>query len=312
MSLVQQLQDIDEHAAVALSVTDIMAYKHIARMVGLRPRAVPEAKLSGGYVSKIKGRGMEFDEVRHYQAGDDIRSIDWRVTARTGKTHTKVYREERERPVYIVTDVGATMQFGSVLMLKSVLAGHLTSLLAWAAKQRGDRVGGLVFNDLAHREIKPTNRDSSILHLLSETCALQQAQPLAVEPERKPLGDALQRVRRLAKPGSLICIISDFHQLDETGYQDLVHLRKHNEIRCFAVSDPLENGDHLDQAVTLFVTDGIHEEQRAFGGEALGQTPPTSQWLMRLQTLGIPSYPLTAGESLVSQLPTLKQYGALD
>lgn len=101
MSLVQQLQDIDEHAAVALSVTDIMAYKHIARMVGLRPRAVPEAKLSGGYVSKIKGRGMEFDEVRHYQAGDDIRSIDWRVTARTGKTHTKVYREERERPVYI-------------------------------------------------------------------------------------------------------------------------------------------------------------------------------------------------------------------
>ena len=114
--------------------------------------------MSGGYLSRQKGRGMEFDEARHYLPGDDIRAIDWRVTARTGKTHTKIYREERERPVFILCDLTASMQFGSQLLLKSVQAAHIAALLSWAAAARGDKVGALIFNDGMHRECKPLSR----------------------------------------------------------------------------------------------------------------------------------------------------------
>ena len=265
MSILQALSQFSATEAVQLSVAKLIAYKHLHKLVNLRPKSPPQAKLSGGYISKIKGRGMEFDEARHYQPGDDIRAIDWRVTARTGKTHTKVYREERERPVFIMTDVGATMQFGSTIQLKSVLAGHLSALLAWSAKQRGDRVGGLVFNSQTHQEIKPANRDQSVLHLLQQMTALQTSQPLQVPPHKAPVVDALQRARRLAKPGSLVCIVSDFEQLNERGMQHLQHLKQHCEVRCYQITDPFTETLHNEKPVTLFVTDGVNEEERLFG-----------------------------------------------
>ena len=124
------------------------------------------SKMSGNYLARSKGRGMEFDEVRHYQNGDDIRAIDWRVTARTGKTHTKLFKEEVERPVLIATDLSENMLFGSQLLFKSVQAAHLASLVAWHAKSRGDRVGGIVFNQHYHAELKPRSRLQGVLHYL--------------------------------------------------------------------------------------------------------------------------------------------------
>ena len=105
---------------IHLGVKELLQYRQFANLLDLTPRRTPQARLAGSYLTKHKGRGMEFDEARHYQPGDDIRAIAWRVTARTGKTHTKVYREERERPVFILCDMSSSMQFGTQLLLKSV------------------------------------------------------------------------------------------------------------------------------------------------------------------------------------------------
>ena len=122
---------------------------------------------SGGYVSRFKGRGMEFDEARLYQPGDDIRSIDWLVTARTGKTHTKVFREERERPVFISVDNRPAMHFATRGVFKSVQAAKIAALLAWVAQHKGDRIGGQIYTDSACQEVKPQNGKHAVLRFLN-------------------------------------------------------------------------------------------------------------------------------------------------
>lgn len=115
---------------VSLDLKELIYYRAKARLLDLTPKNQIKHKMAGQYLAPHKGRGMEFAEVRHYQPGDDIRSIDWRVTARTGQTHTKIYQEEKERPVFIFTDFSNTMLFGSQLLLKSVQAAHLSALVA--------------------------------------------------------------------------------------------------------------------------------------------------------------------------------------
>jgi hypothetical protein len=141
---------------VSVSLKTLIDLAKQATRINLH-HAQNRSQQSGGYVSRFKGRGMEFDETRLYQPGDDIRSIDWRVTARTGKTHTKVFREERERPVFISVDDRLTMQFATRGVFKSVLAAKLAGLLAWAAEYHGDRIGGQIFSELECRELKPQN-----------------------------------------------------------------------------------------------------------------------------------------------------------
>jgi uncharacterized protein (DUF58 family) len=165
---------------------------------------------------------MEFDEVRHYQTGDDIRAIDWRVTARTGKTHTKLFREELERPVLIATDLSASMHFGSQLLFKSVQAAHLASLVAWHAKNRGDRLGGIVFNQHEHLELKPRSRKEGVLHYLHALTAMHHTQHKSqYELQQNTVNEQITtnefnslneryfiencaRIRQIAKPGALV------------------------------------------------------------------------------------------------------------
>ena len=149
-------QDFQQPAhGVYAELADLIALRYGARnlQIGKRKRAL--SVLAGPNKSNFRGRGIDFEEVRGYQPGDDIRTIDWRVTARTGSAHTKLFREERERPVLLVVDQRNSMFFGSQHCFKSVLAAQLASLLAWSALNNGDRVGGLVFNDNQHREFRP-------------------------------------------------------------------------------------------------------------------------------------------------------------
>lgn len=300
MSILQSLSQLTAENAVALTIKKLMQYKLAHKLITLHPKRTPQARLAGTYISKMKGRGMEFDEARHYQAGDDIRAIDWRVTARTGKTHTKIFREERERPVFIATDVSATMQFGTQLQLKSVLAGHLASVLAWSAKARGDRVGGLAFNSQGHREIKPKSQDSAILHLLTATCQLQQSQPLQMSGNENPLLEALKRLRRLAKPGSLVCIISDFQHFNPEIKQHLRQLTKHCEVRIFGISDPLETAQQQHNSPPILVTDGIESALRVVKSQAAGSRYADIQ--AQIASLGIMQHWLCASMPLVTQL----------
>jgi uncharacterized protein (DUF58 family) len=252
---------LDQHKAdgVNLSVDELLFYRHKTMLMDLTPKLAIQAKLSGTYLAKSKGRGMEFDEARHYQPGDDIRAIDWRVTARTGKTHTKIYREEKERPVFILCDLSNSMHFGSQLMFKSVQAAHLASLIAWSAAQKGDRVGGLIFNAHQHHELKPFTRQKAVLNFIHSLIELHQ--PNSQNSEVITFSDSCARLRRLAKPGSLVCIISDFQSLNEQAKQHIAKIGRHCEVICYPISDALEHQlPKVRVAQEVAVTDGSTDQ----------------------------------------------------
>ena len=193
------------------------------------------APQSGGYVSRAKGRGMEFDEVRLYQPGDDIRSIDWRVTARTGKTHTKLFREERERPIFISVDYRASMQFATRGVFKSVQAAKLAAILAWVAERHGDRIGGQIFTDTSCRELKPQNGKQAVLHFFNALIKSEAKQaPINFE-------QVMGRLSHHVKPGGLVYIISDFRGMNHAIENYLAKLARHCEVIMILVYDPLES-----------------------------------------------------------------------
>lgn len=220
-----------------LGLPELLWYQHHTRLLDLSPGQQVHSKLAGSYLARSKGRGMEFDEVRHYQVGDDVRAIDWRVTARTGRVHTKLFREERERPVFLLTELTESMRFGSSLLLKSVQAAHLAALLAWHCKANGDKLGGLVFSEQQHVLLKPLGRSRGVLRYLQ---ALLDVHQQSRSNQGMVLSTALAELRRLLRPGSLLYILSDFATLDAEALRHLQVLSQHNEIHCCLLSDPLE------------------------------------------------------------------------
>jgi uncharacterized protein (DUF58 family) len=254
---------------VNLGIRELIHYQGKTALLNLSPRKTVQAKLAGAYLAKTKGRGMEFDEARHYQAGDDIRAIDWRVTARTGKTHTKLYREEKERPVFVLTDLSSSMQFGTQFLFKSVQAAHLSALIAWSARKRGDRIGGLVFNQHQHLECKPYTRQKAVLSLLNSMIKVQQGaqqEAQTTNQEQISLGNACARLRRLAHPGSLIFILSDFSQLDELAKQHIAQLSKHCEVIAYPITDPFEHQlPQVKMSQRVMLSDGHNRQQIVLG-----------------------------------------------
>ncbi|MEM8815115.1 MAG: DUF58 domain-containing protein [Pseudomonadota bacterium] len=199
---------------------------------------------TGAYVSHFRGRGMEFDESRPYQPGDDPRSIDWRVTARSTTAYTKLFREERERPVLVMVDLRRTMHFATRGCFKSVNASRAAALLAWAAHHRGDRLGGLIFGDHTHRELKPR---------LGRQAALRFVHQLVEHPDWSPqehadasaggeqtLTLAMSALRRVARPGSLVVLLSDFQGLGRAAQSYLSSVARHSEVLAVYLNDPLE------------------------------------------------------------------------
>ncbi|MBC3766730.1 DUF58 domain-containing protein [Neptunicella marina] len=238
MNLVNQWLSERHANGYELGIKELLHYQNKPNLLDLSPRRTIQAKLAGSYLAKTKGRGMEFDEARHYQQGDDIRAIDWRVTARTGKTHTKIYREEKERPVFILADLSASMYFGTQYMFKSVQVAHLASLIAWSAQKRGDRIGGLVFNQQQHREYKPYTRRKAVLSFLHGMIEFHQTDN---PTQQFSFAEACARVRRLAHPGSVIFILSDFLHLDETARQHISRMTRHCEVIAHPITDPFEH-----------------------------------------------------------------------
>jgi len=196
---------------------------------------VKRAVQSGSYLSRFKGRGMEFDEARPYQPGDDVRSIDWRVTARTGRTYTKTFREERERPVFISIDYRATMAFATRGVFKSVQAAHLAALLAWAAKAQGDRIGGQIFADHGCLEMKPHHGKHAVLRFLNAL-----VKPAYTVNAATDLAQALSRLVQHVRPGSRVYIISDFRGMNHAVENHLSRLARHCDVVMLHVFDPLE------------------------------------------------------------------------
>lgn len=205
-----------------------------AMALSLKPGAVRAAG-EGNYLSPFKGRGMAFAESRLYQPGDDVRRMDWRVTARTGKPHSKIFREERERPLFISVDFSATMAFATRGVFKTVQAAKLAGLLAWAAHQRGDRIGGQLFSERGCQELKPQNGRAALLRFFNA-----MVKPDYGTTGRAGLEQALQRLQHHAHPGSRVYLISDFRSLTGPAELHLSLLSRHCDVMLIQVYDPLE------------------------------------------------------------------------
>lgn len=282
---------------VELAMPELLHYQNKTALIDLSAKKNIRGQMSGNYLSRNKGRGMEFDEVRHYQTGDDIRAIDWRVTARTGKTHTKLFREELERPVLIATDLSASMHFGSQLLFKSVQAAHVASLVAWHAKNRGDRLGGIVFNQHEHLELKPRSRKEGVLHYLhaltslhSSQHAIQQQPSVGSTTTNSSFFDEnCARIRQIAKPGSLVYLITDAQSIKDTltqtskeqtilgsncsALRHLTQISQHCELVVCLICDPLEQA--LPQSsikLNVTLTDGSNRQQLTLGDEKTAVT----------------------------------------
>lgn len=196
--------------------------------------------LVGGHHSAFRGRGIDFDESRYYQPGDDIRHMDWRVTARTGHPHTKVFREERERPIFLIVDQGPSMRFGTRVAFKSVIAARTAALFGWTAVNGGDRVGAFIFGVDPDHEIRPAGGRRGVLRLIRSLAEASQQTLDTNNGDMPRLGNILAGVRRVVRPGSLIVMLSDFRGLDAEAERHLTRLRQHNDLLACFIYDGLE------------------------------------------------------------------------
>ncbi|MBL4680963.1 MAG: DUF58 domain-containing protein [Pseudomonadales bacterium] len=224
--------------------TDIKAliqFRHAAKEIDSVTISRSSNPMAGLLSSNFRGRGIDFAEVRIYEPGDDVRSIDWKVTARTQIPYTKLFQEEKERPVLILVDQSQSMFFGSRKAFKSVVAAQLASLIAWISLDNGDRVGGIVFSDIHHREVRPRRNKHAVLRLLHEIADFNNRLIKSDHPQNENyLADAIINARRVSKHGSTIFIISDFKHLNADALLHLRQLSRHNDIIGLHVSDNME------------------------------------------------------------------------
>lgn len=225
-------------SGVFASVSDLVTLRSAGERIdpeSLRT-ANPRALLAGPYRSAFRGRGVEFDEVRAYQPGDDARRIDWRVSARRGRLYTKLFHEDRERPVLLLVDASPSMRFGTRRRFKTVAAARAAATLAWAAHHASDRVGGVVISPAGREEHPAERRQRSLLRWLD---ALSRA--TAAEGEaRGDLAAAVARLSRLSSSGCHAILLSDFYGLDPRASAEIARLARHRHVTCVQVYDALE------------------------------------------------------------------------
>jgi len=219
------------------SLDELVGLRDQAQALRRNTRKKSAAPTSGPAMSRRLGRGLDFAEVREYQAGDDVRMIDWKVTARTGNTHTKLFVEERERPVTLVVDFRSHMRFGTQGMFKSMMAARLAALLGWTANFNQDRVGGFVFTDDWHSEIRPRSGRRGLMKFFA---GIINAQMHAPSGDRGQFSDTLSRLRTVVHGGSTVVIFSDFVGFDEKAKLAMGNLLQRLDIIAVHIVDPIE------------------------------------------------------------------------
>lgn len=221
------------------ALTDLMAMAKVAgQLRGWQVRA--EARQRGDYRAPIRGRGMEYAESRPYQAGDDVRALDWRLTARLGKPHTKLFREERERPVCLGVDLGLSSHFATRGVFKRVQVARAAALLAWKACLEGDRVGGVIGHSARHEVLVPGRGNPAVVQCLK---ALVRMGGLGL-PELQTAPESLQGLLRalaaVCRPGGLVFLLTDGRGLDEGAWDLVADIRRRCQLSLVLIRDPLE------------------------------------------------------------------------
>ncbi len=229
-----------------------------SRLLSLLPRQPARSVLNGRHASRLRGRGLNFEELRAYLPGDDIRTIDWKVTARTGEPHVRVYSEERDRPALLLVDQRVSMFFGTRVYMKSVIAAEAAAIAAHRVLAQGDRVGGIVFGDSDLAEHRPQRRPSALRRFLASVGRLNESLHAGLRPSPTvALNDVLQRAARIAHTNGLVCVFSDFDGLDDATERHLRRLSHSNDLILFNIFDP--SSRRLPTSGPLTVSDGTQQ-----------------------------------------------------
>jgi uncharacterized protein (DUF58 family) len=221
------------------------------------PRQPIHNVLSGRHASRLRGRGLNFEELRNYLPGDDTRNIDWKVTARTREPYVRVYTEEKDRTVWLLVDQRISMFFGSRRKMKSVVAAEAAAVAAWRVLSQRDRVGAIVFDDSDLRVIPPHRSVGRVTQILK--CVVEKNHALNASQETPPgpgmLNRALRRVSALARHDCLVCLIGDGTGIDDDTRRHVTRLTEHNDVLSVFVYDPLER--EMPEAGRLVFSDGM-------------------------------------------------------
>jgi uncharacterized protein (DUF58 family) len=293
---------------VYVSATDLAALEADARHLVFRPRQPTHNLLAGRHGSRLRGRGLDFDELRQYLPGDDVRAIDWHVTARMPRPFVRLYTEEKDRPAIVVVDQRINMFFGTKLAMKSVTAAEAAALCAWRALGDGDRVGGIVFDDEALREQRPERSRGALLRFLARVAEDNAALHAGTAARRNPaqFDAALDRAARIATRDHLVIIVSDCDGQGPETRDLLRRLTLRNDVVLFLVYDPFLHA--LPPARELIASDGELQVEVPTATERVRQSIATAadRWLKEILELrheiGINVAPLSTAENTAAQL----------
>jgi len=242
-----------------VTLKQLTRLRYRARGFSYLPTQPVRSVLAGRKRSRLRGRGLDFDELRHYRPGDDIRNMDWKITQRIGSPYVRVYTEERDRPVWMVVDQRLSMFFGSQHQMKSVAAAEAAALTAWRVLAVGDRIGAVIFNDQQQFIAKPSRSERSTLAWFEKLVEFNNDLTACADKTSLPkaLASALQTLAPRLGHDGLVVIVSDFDGWSEVCLDTLKLINRSNDVVAAVVSDPLERD--IVSANNLVVSDGRYQ-----------------------------------------------------
>jgi len=262
---------------LTLALDDLLELRHQARGLGIASRHPVNTALSGLYRSIFKGQGMDFEAVRAYQFGDEIRHMDWRVTARTGSAHMKVFHEERQRSLMLCVDVGASMQFGTRGTFKSIQAMRCVALLGWSALYNQDKIGGVIFGGEKIHMVRPQQGQRNLWRFLRKLSDSHEVS------DKTPLVKILDRLNRIAPTGSPIVIVANFNQDIQPLVYGLGKLSQGHQLLLIPIDDPAEKNLAMMGKVQFMDNQGQRLDVNT--SDARGQQAYFELWQQRRQRL---------------------------
>ena len=228
----------DKLKGLAVSVTELIEQQRYVPYLSMSENMMTSDR-AGDVKSVFKGRGMEFEEVRAYKFGDDIRDIDWRVTARKAEPYTKVFREEKDREIVVLLDLSASMVFGTKNELKSVTAAKLAALIGWMSIRNKDRFGLLMYDGKNTTYYKPQNNQKALMMMFKAIA--EKSKRVLKENYEGNLASALKMFELSHKGQGTFFILSDFYGADDEVFKSIAALSKKHKIYCMKIFDILED-----------------------------------------------------------------------
>ena len=296
---------------IQVSLAHLRSLQAAASGLSFLPRQPSASLLNGRHASRLRGRGLNFEEMRDYLPGDDIRSIDWKATARTGKPYVRVFTEERDRPALLVVDQRISMFFGSQLNMKAVTAAEAAAITAFRVLNASDRVGGIVFNDDSQVDIAPRRSERTVFALLESIVQMNSAlnADKIVVAAPASLNGVLGSVARIAHHDHLIIVFSDFDGIDDTTHRRLSGIAAHNDVLLVLVYDPI--AERIEPGSRTVIGDGHMQAEIDLGSASIrdavsGYTRGRLEKIHGWQaTINLSVLPLSSGEETLPQMRRL-------